>query len=213
MSDGNKFTVDIDEILNGSKSGLDLDEMFYLEDLSDRKMYITANIEQFTIADIVRNILTINKQDAGIKPEERKPIILYVTSCGGSVDDGFELIDVIKSSITPIYTVNLGYQYSMGFLIGIAGHKRFAMKNSKFLLHDGMNFVFDSAAKAQDRFEFSKVVESRVKAFVIENSKITPEEYDSNFSREWYMFSDEAKEKGFTDYIVGEDCTLEDIIL
>lgn len=212
MSGNEKFTVDIDEILNGGGTGLDLDELFYLEDLRDRKMYITSGIEQFTIADVVRNILTINKQDIGIAPEDRKPIILYVTSCGGSVDDGFELIDVIKSSITPVYTVNLGYQYSMGFLIGIAGHKRFSTKNAKFLLHDGMNFVYDSAAKAKDRFVFNSVVEQRVKEFVLENSNITPETYDENFSREWYMFADEAKKNGFTDFIIGEDCTLDAII-
>ena len=41
---------------------------------------------------------------------------------------------------------------------------------------------------------------------------MTPEEYDSKFRVEWYMFADEAKEKGFTDYIIGVDCDIDEIV-
>lgn len=91
--------------------------------------------------------------------------------------------DVIMNSKTPVYTINLGYQYSMGFLIGLAGHKRYAMPNAKFLLHDGSNFVFDSGAKAQDRMEFNKKMESRIKDYILSRSKLTTEEYDSKYRR------------------------------
>lgn len=193
------------------KSGL-IEEVFYVKDLQQRKLFLNMNIDQFTIGDIVRHIMQYNTEDKGIAPEERKPILLYLTSNGGSVDAGFELIDVIKSSKTPVYTINLGYQYSMGFLIGLAGHKRFATPNAKFLMHDGSNFVWDSGAKVQDRMEFQKKVEERIKNYVLQNSQISSEEYDSKFRVEWYMFADEAKEKGFVDYIIGSDCDINEII-
>lgn len=193
------------------KSGL-IEEVFYVKDLQQRKLFLNMNIDQFTIGDIVRHIMQYNTEDKGIAPEERKPILLYLTSNGGSVDAGFELIDVIKSSKTPVYTINLGYQYSMGFLIGLAGHKRFATPNAKFLMHDGSNFVWDSGAKVQDRMEFQKKVEERIKNYVLQNSHISSEEYDSKFRVEWYMFADEAKEKGFVDYIIGSDCDINEII-
>lgn len=198
-----------DEIL--LKSGL-VEDIFYLKDLKQRKLFIAANISQETVEDAVRHIMQFNHEDAGVATEERKPIILYVSSNGGDVDAGFELIDVIMRSKTPVYTVNLGYQYSMGFLIGLAGHKRFAMPNAKFLMHDGTNFVWDSGAKAQDRMEFNKKMEDRVKEYILSRSKLTPEEYDSKYRIEWYMFSDEAKEKGFVDYIIGEDCEIDDVV-
>lgn len=198
-----------DEIL--LKSGL-VEDIFYLKDLKQRKLFIAANISQETVEDAVRHIMQFNREDAGVATEERKPIILYVSSNGGDVDAGFELIDVIMRSKTPVYTVNLGYQYSMGFLIGLAGHKRFAMPNAKFLMHDGTNFVWDSGAKAQDRMEFNKKMEDRVKEYILSRSKLTPEEYDSKYRIEWYMFSDEAKEKGFVDYIIGEDCEIDDVV-
>lgn len=203
------FEIGVDELLNGTTT---LNDIFYLEDLKQRKLYINTEIEQYTIADVVRHILEFNKQDSGIPVEDRKPIILYVVSCGGEPDPGFELIDVIQMSKTPVYTVNLGYQYSMGFFIGLAGHKRFATKNAKFLMHDGVTGIVDSTAKVEDRLEFNKKNEARVKDYVLSVSKVTSEEYDSKRRFEWYMFAEEAKKKGFTDYIIGVDCDVDEII-
>ncbi len=203
------FDVDFDDIL--VEHGL-IDEMFYLRDLNQRKLFLNADIDQFTVADAAKHIMQFNKEDKGIEVEKRTPIILYVTSNGGAVDAGFELIDIIQSSKTPVYTVNLGYQYSMGFLIGLAGHKRFAMRNSKFLMHDGSNFVYGSGTKVQDQMEFQRRVEARVKDYILSRSKLTSEEYDNKLRVEWYLFADEAKEKGFTDYIIGVDCEIDDMI-
>ena len=189
-----------------------LEEVFYVQDLKQRKLYLNSDISQETVCDIVHHILQYNREDIMVPPEQRKPILLYVVTGGGEVDSGFELIDVIQSSVTPVYTVNLGYQYSMGFLIGLAGHKRFAMKNAKFLMHDGSNFVYGSGSKVQDQMEFNRRVEQRIKDYVLSRSRVTSEEYDSKVRVEWYLFADDAKEKGFTDYIVGEDCPINDII-
>lgn len=203
------FQADFDDIL--VENGL-IDEMFYLRDLKQRKLFLNADIDQFTVADAVKHIMQFNKEDVGIEVEKRAPIILYVTSNGGAVDAGFELIDIIQNSKTPVYTVNLGYQYSMGFLIGLAGHKRFATKNAKFLMHDGSNFVYGSGTKVQDQMEFQRRVESRVKDYILSRSRLTSEEYDNKLRVEWYLFADEAKEKGFTDYIIGVDCEIDDMI-
>lgn len=188
------------------------DDLFYLRDLKQRKLFLNEDIDQSSVADIVRHIMQINREDKYVEPKERCPILLYVTSRGGEVDSGFELIDVIINSKTPVYTVNLGYQYSMGFLIGLAGHRRYATQNAKYLMHDGSNFIYNSGTKAQDQMEFNKKVESRIKKYVLSRSSVTAEEYDSKLRVEWYLFADEAKEKGFVDYIIGEDCDINDII-
>ena len=79
-------------------------------------------------------------------------------------------------------------------------------------MHDGSNFIWDSGAKAQDKMEFQKKVEARIRQYVVERSHITEEEYDSKLRVEWYLFADEAKEKGFCDYILGVDCDMDDIV-
>ena len=204
------YDIDID--LEVFLRNCGLSELFWYQDLRLRKFYLNYNIDQDGIHEIARYILQYNAEDRDIEPDQREPILLYIASNGGEVDSGFELIDIIENSKTPVYTINLAYEYSMGFLIGLCGHKRFAMKNSRFLMHDGTNFVWDSGTKAQDRMEFNKKQEQRIREYVLSHSNVTPEEYDSKLRVEWYMFANEAKEKGFTDYIIGEDCELEDII-
>ena len=203
------FDIDFEGIM--LENGM-VDEMFRLQDLRNRKLFLTDEISQISVGDIVKNILQYNCDDKGIAADERVPILLYVSSVGGSVDAGFELIDVIENSKTPVYTINLGYQYSMGLLIGLAGHKRFATKNAKYLMHDGSNFVYNSGAKAQDQMRFQGKVEDRIKEYILSHSKLTQEEYDANLRVEWYMFADEAKERGFVDSIIGVDCDMDAVI-
>lgn len=205
------YDIDID-IGQALVEGGMVDEIFFLQDLKQRKLFLNTEIDQISIADIAKHILQYNKEDKGKVVETREPILLYVVSNGGELDSGFELIDIIQNSKTPVYTINLGYQYSMGFLIGLAGHKRFATKNAKYLMHDGSNFVYNSGAKAQDQMEFNRKVEERVKQYILSRSNVTSDEYDSKLRVEWYLFADEAKEKGFVDYIIGIDCDIDSII-
>lgn len=201
--------IDIREIL---LDGGMIEELFYLQDLQQRKLFLNAEINPYTVADIIKHIMQFNAEDKEVAVEERKPILLYITSIGGDVDCGFALIDLIKSSKTPVYTINIGFEYSMGFLIGLAGHKRFAFENSKFLMHDGSQLVYNSGAKARDQMEFQRKSEERIKQYVIGNSKLTEAEYDEKFRVEWYMFADEALSYGFTDAIIGSDAELNSIV-
>lgn len=201
--------LDLEDILTSNGA---IDELFYLKDLQQRKIFLTTTITQSTVDDVVHSILQFNREDADIPVETRKPILLYLTSLGGEVDAGFEMIDVIRMSKTPIHVINLGYCYSMGFLIFIAGHQRFASENAKFLMHDGSSFVYNSTTKAKDQMLFNDKVDERLKRYVLSHTKITEAEYDERQRQEWYMFADEAQEKGIVDKIIGVDCDIMTIV-
>jgi len=197
----------IKEVMN-----YDLYDKFRLEDLKQRKLYINDEIDEDLFNDITYHILRFNTEDKGKEISDRQPILLYCTSNGGNVGDGFGLIDVILNSKTPVYTINLAYSYSMGLLIFLSGHKRFATQNATYLLHDGQNYMYNSSAKLKDAMKFEDQREQKIKEYVLSRSKLTSEEYDKNYRVELYMYSEEAKNKGFVNFIVGEDCDLEDII-
>lgn len=201
--------VDFSEILKNNGT---IDEILWMKELKNRRLYLYDDIDQVSVGDPVKRIFQYNMDDAGIPPEERDPVIIYIASRGGEVYPGFELIDAIRTSTTPVYTVNVGYEYSMSFLIGLAGHKRFAMPNATFLMHDGNNMVFDSGSKAQDTMEFHRRLDERIKSYVLSRTKITEKEYEDKQRFEWYMFAEEAKELGVTDAIVGVDCGIDAII-
>ena len=189
-----------------------IEEQFYLQDLKQRKLYLNAEITTDVTGDIIRHIFQMNAEDRDIPVEKRKPIIIYISSPGGDVDAGFGLIDAIEASVTPVFTVNTGFTYSMAFLIFLAGTTRYAMKNARFLMHDGSSFAYNSTSKLQDQMEFQKAVEKRIMDYVVDHSTLSPEEYREKWRVEWYMFADEAKEHGFCDKVVGEDCVISEVV-
>lgn len=192
---------------------LELSDKFDLEDYDGRRLFLNTDIDESIITTIVYHILRYNRLDKGKPIEERVPILLYINSPGGDVPAGFGLIDVILQSKTPVYTINQALAASMGFLIFIAGHKRYTMKHGEFLMHDGSTFTWDSTAKAKDRLDFeTNELEKSTKEYIISRTKIDEQLYDEKYRIEWYMMSDSAKKYGVCDYIIGEDCDIDEII-
>ena len=184
-------------------------------DLQDRRLYLTQEIQAFDPEEmtgdmsicsyLIDAILAFNREDKGIKPEKRKPIRLYINSPGGDINEGYSLISAIELSKTPIYTINIGVWYSMAFLIGITGHKRFALPYTTYLMHDGYNFVYDSGGKAQDKMKFNMRFESEVeKPHVIRHSNLKVSDYESLSRVEYYLLPEDAKEHGFIDEVVAD---------
>lgn len=198
----------INEVYN-----LTYDDKFSKLDLESRHLYLNTDIDECCINDIVYSIIYYNLVDKGIPKEERKPIFIYINSPGGSVVDGYGVIDAITTSITPIYTVNLAQCASMGFLIFIAGHKRYSMPHAEFLMHDGSTAGWDSTAKMRDRMEFETIqLEKMNKEYIMSRINIDDAKYNEKYRVEWYFLPDEAKEIGAVDFIIGKDCSIEDIL-
>lgn len=188
-------------------------DVYEMEDLEERRLYINSGIDEKIVDTIVYHIMRYNREDKGIDVKSRKPIILYINSNGGSVPDGYAVIDAIMNSITPVCTVNQGYCYSMGFLIFLAGHKRYCMPSATFLMHDGSTMTWDSTAKAKDRMDFeTRQVEEYTKQYIMSRTSIDEKLYDEKYRVEWYFYPTEAKQNGVLDYIIGVDCTIDEIL-
>lgn len=121
--------ITLDEILT---SGGMVEELFYLKDLKQRKLFLDTDVEQISAGNIAKHIMQYNAEDKGKSIEERKPIILYVASNGGEIDAGFELIDVIRGSKTrctrSISDISIAWD-SLSGLQGISG-LQFRMRSS-----------------------------------------------------------------------------------
>lgn len=189
-------------------------EISRVQDLKERRLYLYGEIQSVDNQDnsyadasmasaIIEKIIEYNRQDKDLPVDQRKAIRLYINSPGGSVTEGFALVDVIRLSETPVYTINLGEWSSMAFLIGITGHKRFSLPSATFLMHDGSTFAFGSTNKAQDKMDFEKRIEQVVvKPHVLAHSNMKSHEYDALSRVEYYLLPHEAKEHGFIDEIV-----------
>lgn len=58
---------EVEEVL--FRNGL-VEDIFYLKDLKQRKLFIATNISQETVEDAVRHIMQFNREDADIPAEE-----------------------------------------------------------------------------------------------------------------------------------------------
>lgn len=192
---------------------LDYTELPEIADVVDRKLWLTGEVDDVNINNIIYSILKYNAQDKNLDYKKRNPVYLYISSPGGSIVDGLALVSTICTSKTPVYTIVLGEACSMGLEIAITGHKRYSMPNAVYLMHDGSTGVLDSTLKARDRIEFdSKDLFERRRDNILSHTELTKKQYSDKCRQEWYFFPDVAKKYGFVDYIIGEDCELDEII-
>ncbi len=103
----------------------------------NRLLSLRGDIEVDKVGPIIDQILLINKEDEGCcSTEDRNPIHLHIQSGGGDVLDSFALADVIKTSVTPVYTYCDGYVESAAMNVYLAGSQRFVYPHSRFLIHN-----------------------------------------------------------------------------
>ena len=147
-----------------------------------------------------------NKYDdkRNIPIEDRKPIKIYIDSNGGCLSDTFTMIDAIKLSKTPVWTICTGAAYSGGFFTFIAGHRRFAYDHASFLYHEGATSTGADAGKFRNYAEFYQKELEQLKEVTLKYTKITPEEYKEHIKDDWWMTADEALKYGVCDEIVKE---------
>lgn len=162
------------------------DEVSYYVLEKERKYYLDFDIEEDTMS-LHRMILRWNMEDAGIPPEQRKPIWIYIFSSGGYLSYMWALVDLIALSKTPVYTVNLGQAASAASLIYLAGHKRFMLPHAKVLIHEGSASVSGDALKVQDAAESYKKELKAMKEYILERTDIPRTQLMKKRNNDWEL--------------------------
>lgn len=188
-----------------------LAEYQYIKDYPRRRLFLEGEIEadDGAIGEIIERINDYNRDDEDIEPDKRKPILLFINSPGGDVQEGFRLIPIIEMSKTPVYTINIGQWSSMSFLIGITGHKRLSLPYMTFLMHDGLSVAWGSTSKVQDQIKFSERFDYMVvRRHVLNHSTMDADFYDEKSRVELYMLPEDALKYGFIDEVITDIDTI-----
>lgn len=206
--------ADVLTALTGGGSD-DLYEEIIRENLEKRVLVFNDDVNEAVLENYILYILKWNREDkeAGIPADKRKKITLIINSGGGDAFSGFNFVDVVTESITPIRAICMSMACSMAYHLFICCKERFAFPNSVLLQHDGELTLQNSTSKVRDTMRFFEDMERRTKEHVLKYTKMTEEFYDSHYDQEYWMYAnDKGKELGCVDYIIGEDCTLDDIL-
>ena len=192
-------------VLQEDSSKIDFEKILDYSNALDRQLYIGDITEGVGIAvDTVIRFWNKYDEDHNIQPKDRKPIRIYIDSPGGSLTDTLTVIDAIKLSKTPVYTICVGCAYSGGFFIFISGHKRYCYPNSTFLYHEGSTANGGDAGKFRNFAEFYDKQLEVLKQITISNTNIDEELYEKHRRDDWWMLASEALNLGVCDEILKE---------
>ena len=173
----------------------------------ERLFYLSNNINNISLGNICFNLLYLLQQDD--KNEEtqknftREPIKIYINSYGGDVYDMWSLIDIIISSKTPIHTYCTGYAMSAGFIIFLAGHKRFVTKHATLMYHQLLMWDNGKITDMIELMEERKDNQKDIEEFIIKQTNITQEKLDEVRTQkiDWYIKSSEIEKLGIAEVI------------
>lgn len=118
----------------------------------ERKILIYDDIDENSILECMYYLYRFKSIDE--KTGMKKPIDILINTSGGSVRDGLSLISLIESMKDQgwvINTYNIGYCFSMGFLISIVGTNRYTYRYSTYLYHDISTQIEGKAASLDER--------------------------------------------------------------
>ena len=179
-----------------------VEEVLEWKEIKDRRLVIN---ELVTDAFLFYSQLIIqwNKEDKdnNLAVEERKPIKILLNTIGGDLDACQSFYNVIQISKTPVYIYNMGICASAGALIFLSGHKRYALKGSKFLIHEGEVGLQGQTTKVLENLEQCKKTEKELEEYIVSKTKIDKKMYNKNKKKEWWI-SNEAVELGIADAII-----------
>jgi ATP-dependent Clp protease protease subunit len=175
--------------------------LYYYKNYEDRVYWVEGDIDE-SIMDLSKMIIKCNREDKDVPVEERKPIKIFITSCGGLLDETMALVKLIGISKTPVYTIDACYAYSAASLILVSGHKRYAMPGTKCLFHSGSGGAAGTYEQVQAAAEDYKKVVERMQEYIMSRTNIDKKLFNKKKSSDWYLDTNEMLEKGVIDKIV-----------
>lgn len=170
--------------------------------LQDAGMYVfMGEVADDTIKPIIEWILVENH----VVKKKKKELLLMICSDGGSMENAFALIDVMKSSGIPVKTVGLGTIASCGLLIFLAGTKgrRVLTPNTSILSHQ---YSWGSDGKHHELWAVTKefgLAHERMIRHYGESTGLDEETIKTKLlpANDVYLNAEEALALGICDYI------------
>ncbi len=197
-----------DEEQQNTMAGIALKDQVWQTQLHSRQIIINEDINDSLIEKAVLQIFNINdydtEQEEVVKDYVRYPIMVYLNSGGGLLDEAFSLISAIESSQTPVFTCALGRCWSAAFFILLSGHQKFCQKYSSLMYHQGSAGINDTFGRVIEYAKYWESCQEMVENYVAKNTKIKKKKLQEIFMHktDWYVTPKEALELGIVTEII-----------
>jgi len=168
--------------------------------LKDGIIFIGSPIDDNVANVIIAQLLFLEAED----PE--KDISLYINSPGGIITSGMAIYDTMKFVKNDIVTICIGQAASMAavLLAGGTKDKRFALPNSKILLHQPLGGYQGQATDILIHAEEIKKVKEKLIEILSFHTGQKPKKIATDIERDFIMNAEESQKYGIVDRVISE---------
>ena len=166
--------------------------------LEDRVIMLMTPVNNISMTSVISQLLYLNVKDS------KKPIHLYISSPGGSVLDGYGIIDTMNLIEAPVYTYTIGLAASMGALIFLNGTNRYMLPHSELMLHQPLGGVSGQASDIEITANRIIKMKKDINEMIATRCNLALEEVEKFTDRDRYFSATEAIEYGLADEIISK---------
>ena len=168
--------------------------------LKDNIVFIGSPIDDGLSNVVIAQLLYLEAED----PE--KDIHLYINSPGGSVTAGLAVYDTMQFIKPDVSTICIGQAASMGAVLLAAGapKKRFALPNSRILLHQPMGDFSGQATDVEIHAREILRIRERLNDIIRVHTGQTKEKIERDTDRDFIMTSAQSLEYGLIDQVISK---------
>ena len=164
--------------------------------LQDRIIILFGEITDATSASIISQLLFLSSTD------EKKDIYIYINSPGGSVTAGLSIYDTMKYIKPRVVTIGMGLCASMGAFLLSSGDKRYALENTKVMIHQPLGGAKGQATDIMIVAEEIISIKKKLNEILSKNTKQPLSKIEQDTERDLYMDAQKALEYGIIDEII-----------
>ena len=166
--------------------------------LKDRIIFIVGKIDDYVANLVVAQLLFLESEDP------KKDIYMYINSPGGVITSGLSILDTMNYLKCDVSTVCFGQAASMGavLLAGGAKGKRFALPNSRVMIHQPLGGVQGQATDIEIHAKEIKTLKEKLNTILANATGQTLKKIEKDTERDFFMDSKEAAKYGLIDEIL-----------
>jgi len=167
--------------------------------MMDRIIFLGTGVNDQVANIIQAQLLFLQSVDAS------KDIQIYINSPGGSVYAGLGIYDTMQFVKPDVATICTGIAASMAAVLLCAGEKgkRSALKHSRVMIHQPMSGTQGQVSDMEIAVRETIKVKEELYNIISSHSGKSYKQVEKDSDRDYWMKSDEAKEYGMIDEVLG----------
>ena len=166
--------------------------------LKERIVFLTGGVDDSVSSLICAQLLYLESEN----PE--KDIFFYINSPGGSVTSGMAIYDTMQFCKPDVSTLCIGQAASMGavLLAGGANKKRFALANSRVMIHQPLGGFQGQSTDIQIHAKEIQKVRENLNSILSKHTGNDINKISKDTDRDNFMDANEAQDYGIVDGVL-----------